>query len=424
MTGPGLRGPGPASLRRPGRLCAVLAVLLVQRCATAPPPGPRDHFPLDPREGLQGPFDDSIGAGWQALLAGDPARAEREFGRVARRSLGSRPPGSGRSRPWWPPGARATPSEPARPRRPTRVRRCPCSWRAARSEARAGSPVEAYELYARAAAEGGPARPGLFARAQKLLDRRDRSRARRGGARSRERAATKRLGPASRGCWPGTPAPLRSSLGRPTSSAPRVRRNGPSSTTGRRWRSGASASRTGSGRAGSPSKSATTLSPCRSSTPSPPRTPDLRKQAAQARLAFRIANWPEAERQTARSRRLTRSGAAGSRLVDVPGGARSSGRGGRRRHRRARAAGQPADDPRGVARTARRGPGDAPRASGCPAFPHGRRAASCCGWRACCRGPTAGRPACAARPAPGEAARTQSDWRRGAACCQNRGAPW
>ena len=32
--------------------------------------------------------------------------------------------------------------------------------------------------------------------------------------------------------------------------------------------------------------------------------------AAQARLAFRMSNWPEAERQAARSKRLTRAGAA------------------------------------------------------------------------------------------------------------------
>jgi hypothetical protein len=49
-------------------------------CASAPPPGaPADRFPLDPREGLTGPFDASVEKGWHALAAGDPASARREF---------------------------------------------------------------------------------------------------------------------------------------------------------------------------------------------------------------------------------------------------------------------------------------------------------------------------------------------------------
>src|SRR5262249_4413506 len=40
------------------------------------------------------------------------------------------------------------------------------------------------------------------------------------------------------------------------------------------------------------------------------RNPLLKDRAAEARLAFRIDNWPDAERQAARTRRLTRSGAA------------------------------------------------------------------------------------------------------------------
>jgi tetratricopeptide (TPR) repeat protein len=40
------------------------------------------------------------------------------------------------------------------------------------------------------------------------------------------------------------------------------------------------------------------------------RDPRFQGRAAEARLAFRIANWPEAERQAARAKRLTRAGAA------------------------------------------------------------------------------------------------------------------
>jgi hypothetical protein len=40
------------------------------------------------------------------------------------------------------------------------------------------------------------------------------------------------------------------------------------------------------------------------------RNPSLKDRAAEARLAFRVDNWPDAERLAARSRRLTRAGSA------------------------------------------------------------------------------------------------------------------
>ena len=40
------------------------------------------------------------------------------------------------------------------------------------------------------------------------------------------------------------------------------------------------------------------------------RNPAMRERAEEARLAFRVDNWPEAERQAARARRSTRAGAA------------------------------------------------------------------------------------------------------------------
>ena len=53
-------------------------------CASAPPaPAARDRFPLDPREGLAGPFDASVEKGWRALASGDARRAGREFERAA-----------------------------------------------------------------------------------------------------------------------------------------------------------------------------------------------------------------------------------------------------------------------------------------------------------------------------------------------------
>jgi tetratricopeptide (TPR) repeat protein len=57
------------------------AALWLARCASAPPP-PSDGFPLDPREGLAGPFDEAVGKGWRELAAGNAARAETEFRRA------------------------------------------------------------------------------------------------------------------------------------------------------------------------------------------------------------------------------------------------------------------------------------------------------------------------------------------------------
>jgi tetratricopeptide (TPR) repeat protein len=59
---------------------AVLLLLLSASCATTPLSAPpRDQFPLDPREGLAGQFPPEVGTGWEALLAGDAARARAEF---------------------------------------------------------------------------------------------------------------------------------------------------------------------------------------------------------------------------------------------------------------------------------------------------------------------------------------------------------
>ncbi len=309
MTGPALRGPRLASLRRPGRLCAVLAVLLVQRCATAPPPGPRDHFPLDPREGLQGPFDDSIGAGWQALLAGDPARAEREFGR-ARGGVSARAArigeiealvAAGRSSDAL--GACAAASSDASATLPLLVA---CG----EAEARAGSPVAACELYTRAAAEGGPARPGLSARAQKLVGvatEAELAEAAREAGEGRYEAARARIARAL--AWNPRSASVLARAAEVECAAGEKERalqyDREALALGGlgvedRERAGRLALEVGD--------DVLAVSVFDALAAEDPR---FAEEAARARLAFRVANWPEAERQAARSHRLTRSGAAG-----------------------------------------------------------------------------------------------------------------
>ncbi len=49
-------------------------------CATVSRTGGSDHFPLDPRDELTGTFPSAVEKGWKALLEGDPARAAAAFG--------------------------------------------------------------------------------------------------------------------------------------------------------------------------------------------------------------------------------------------------------------------------------------------------------------------------------------------------------
>lgn len=76
----------PAVATRKRELLFALALLLVlsfNGCASASDRvSRRDSFPLDPREELVGPFPEEIARGWEALLAGDSARAEEEFSRA------------------------------------------------------------------------------------------------------------------------------------------------------------------------------------------------------------------------------------------------------------------------------------------------------------------------------------------------------
>jgi tetratricopeptide (TPR) repeat protein len=66
--------------QRPKGLPAVLlaAVLLAHGCASTRV-SVRDAFPLDPREGLPGPFSGGVERGWKALAKGDAQRALAEF---------------------------------------------------------------------------------------------------------------------------------------------------------------------------------------------------------------------------------------------------------------------------------------------------------------------------------------------------------
>ena len=176
------------------------------------------------------------------------------------------------------------------------------------AQARAGSPVDAYELYARAAALA-PGRAGLAARAQKLLAEATDAvlaQADRDAALGRFEAA--RAGVARAVAW------------NPRSAAVLVRAAGVECAAGEKERAlqydrealalgGLDAdTRASAGRlALEVGDDAMAVSVFDALAAEDPRFAD---QAAEARLAFRISNWPEAERQAARARRLTRAGAA------------------------------------------------------------------------------------------------------------------
>src|SRR5262245_31278087 len=82
----GLRPPSAPVFRAssfPRLLLSLAVVATAAACASRPPASvPRDRFPLDPREGLAGPFDPAVAKGWDALLARDSVRAEKEFARA------------------------------------------------------------------------------------------------------------------------------------------------------------------------------------------------------------------------------------------------------------------------------------------------------------------------------------------------------
>jgi tetratricopeptide (TPR) repeat protein len=284
-----------------------LAVFLAPGCASAPPAAPRDHFPLDPREDLAGPFDAAVEDGWKALLAGDSSRASKEFGRASS-GASARAGAIGRIEALVAGGrsSEALPDCEAALAKPDPT--LPLYVACGEAQARAGSPVVAYELYARAAAIA-PGRPGLAARARKLLGEATDStlaQADRDAALGRFDAA--RAGVARAVAW------------NPRSAEVLVRAAGVECAAGQKERAlqydrealalgGLDAeTRASIGRlaleVGDDAMAVTVFDALAG------EDPRFSDQAAEARLAFRMSNWPEAERQAARARRLTRAGAA------------------------------------------------------------------------------------------------------------------
>jgi hypothetical protein len=310
MIGAGRRRPGIPASRRTARWAAAAAgVVLAARCASSPPASPRDHFPLDPREGLAGPFDDAVAEGWKALLAGDAARALREFARsggdpsarAARIGEAEALVASGKSSEALSSCAGALEDASA-----TLAWLVTCG----EAEARAGSPVTAYELYARAAAEARPPRPGLSARAQKLLGEATGtvlSEATRDAQRGSYESARAQIARAL--AWNARSAAVLAAAAEVECAAGEKERALQYDREALALGGLSVEARAEAGRVAlEVGDDALAISVFDALAAEEPR---FTEEAAEARLAFRIANWPDAERQAARSRRLTRAGAAG-----------------------------------------------------------------------------------------------------------------
>jgi tetratricopeptide (TPR) repeat protein len=143
-----------------------LSVLVLFACASVPTVRERDRFPLDPREGLAGPFPDGVEAGWDALLSADVERAEKTF-RGALEKGGGLAARIGLIESWVIGGdakqAVAACAEALRTGEGTAPLLVACGEaRAALSE-----PVEALELYEKALGRA-PGREGLRSRAEEL----------------------------------------------------------------------------------------------------------------------------------------------------------------------------------------------------------------------------------------------------------------
>jgi tetratricopeptide (TPR) repeat protein len=286
----------------------ILGTAVLSSCATATRVARQEQFPLDPREDLPGPFSQNVVKGWNRLLAGDAAGAEASFqvagaeapdmaamiGRVEALVLGGRPHEASQI-------CRALPET----GEPTVALLVACG----EARAREGDPGGGYGLYRRALARTSD-RPGLVARTEELrLAARDAL-----SAKAREAAAE--------GLFDEARLDIARALElAPESVALHVQAGDLESAAGE------------SENAFGLYREALRLDPKNAEVEErvgnlalqtgaldlavtmfdelARNDPHFVSRAEDARLAFRIANWPEIEREAAQSSRLTRAGAAG-----------------------------------------------------------------------------------------------------------------
>jgi tetratricopeptide (TPR) repeat protein len=289
------------------RLSAVILLCAAVGCATASRVVPRDDFPLDPREEVPGPYSPDVEEGSRALLSGDNPAALRAFtaAREARHGMAAEIGWievvvlAGR-----PADARVPCDAALAAGEPTLPLLVGCG----EARARSGDEAAGYELYARAAASH-PDRRGVKERAEEL----QRSAAQKLMVEALADSASARFDEARRKIASAIEVA-------PDSAALRSAAAQIEAAAGDRERA---------------------IQRYREALERDPRDLELRERAAElalegsdyglaaslydelaqsdprfqsrareARLAFRVANWPAPEREAARSERLTRAGAA------------------------------------------------------------------------------------------------------------------
>jgi tetratricopeptide (TPR) repeat protein len=288
------------------RIGVLLSLAALVSCASGPPRvDERDRFPLDPREQLAGPFSDAVTRGWEALRSSDLPAAEQEF-----RSAGEGDPAAriGLISAWVLDGrseeAVAACASALREGEPTTPLLVACAEaRAARSD-----PAEALVLYDRALARA-PGRQGLRERAEEI----------RGKAREALVASARQELQA--GNWDAA----RDHANRAIAADPKnpqlrvlaaevEQGAGDTAKALERYREALEL-----GSAGPEVEAKIAQLALESGDEAAAvalfdalarRDPQYNDKAAEARLAFRVVNWPAPEREAAQSQRLTRADAA------------------------------------------------------------------------------------------------------------------
>jgi tetratricopeptide (TPR) repeat protein len=290
------------------RLLGVLAALLsLGSCASDELVIRRDRFPLDPREELAGPFPDGVTKAWARLLAGDAAGAEAAF-RAASSEASGMAADVGRVEALVLVGQPREASELCGALLEAGEATVALLVACGEARAREGDAVEGYGLYRRALARTSD-RPGLAERAEQLrLAARDAL-----SARARETT--------EEGLWDEARADIARALEFAPESAELLTQAGDieleagdSKIAFQRYREALvldpknSTLREKMGdlasQMGALDVAATLFDDLAR------EDPRFTSRAEEARLEFRVANWPDLERRAARSPRLTRAGAA------------------------------------------------------------------------------------------------------------------
>ncbi|HMA18619.1 MAG TPA: hypothetical protein VKS03_09285 [Thermoanaerobaculia bacterium] len=306
------RWPERPRIGRALSLFSIVSIVLSVACASsggsagASSERRSDEFPLDPREGLEGPFPESVDAGWTALGEGRSAQAETEFlaGRGGRPQLAAEI-GLIEARVLM--GRTPEALAGCRELLAADLQTIPLLVACGEARARAGQVFEAHELYARAVARSEK-RPAIRKRAEELKSQaiESLSRAASAGARSRNYSDARKRAKRAIDLAPGdaTLHALAGEIeledGQPDRAFERFReayRLDSKNTAVAEKLADLARDR-------DPSLAMSVLDALAR------QDPRYSDRATDARLSFRISNWPAPEREAAESERLTRAAAA------------------------------------------------------------------------------------------------------------------